>query len=259
MYVGGIEHAILHLLYARFFTMFLYDIGVIGFEEPFSRLFNQGMITRFGQSGRVEKMSKSSGNMVNPDDLVEKYGCDSLRLYELFVGPPELDAEWNDRGIEGTHRFLKRSWNWVLSHNGRWSTSPSRVLLTERHMLAKKVTERMEEFRMNTIVSSFMEFLNEVLRLGEVPDRETVEAFLILLSPLAPHFAEELWSRTGRESSIFEQRWPAWDAAYTTLDTATIAVQVNGKMRATIVVQADSLEESVVGAALNDASRAAPY
>jgi leucyl-tRNA synthetase len=246
MYVGGIEHAVLHLLYARFFTMFLYDIGVVGFEEPFKRLFNQGMITYVGKSGKAEKMSKSKGNVVNPDELVRDFGCDSLRMYELFVGPPELDAEWNDKGIEGVHRFLKRTWHWVTMHNGQWTSTPSREMLAQRHLLLKNVTERLETFRMNTIVSSFMEFINEVTSMREAPDKETVDAFLVAIAPFAPHFAEELWQRTGHQPSIFMQKWPRWDEAYTKSDTVTVAVQINGKLRATIVVNADAPEQDVL-------------
>ena len=253
MYVGGVEHAILHLLYARFFTMFLYDIDVVEFEEPFVRLLNQGMITRKGKGGRVEKMSKSKGNVVNPDDLVRSHGCDSLRLYELFVGPPEMDAEWSDRGIDGVHRFLKRAWNWVLDHNGAWSEILSREMLTQRHILVKKVTERLEAFRLNTVVSAMMEFLNEVLAIGDAPDRETVEVFLILMSPFAPHFAEELWVNTGHEPSIFNQTWPDWDETQTKFDTVTVAVQINGKMRDKVTVDADSEESVVLGAAMESA------
>jgi leucyl-tRNA synthetase len=257
MYVGGIEHAVLHLLYSRFFTMFLYDIGVIGFEEPFRRLFNQGMITYVGKSGKAEKMSKSKGNVVNPDTLVQELGCDSLRMYELFVGPPELDAEWSDKGIEGVHKFLKRSWHWVTMHQGRWTETPSREMLVQRHLLLKNVTERLESFRMNTIVSSFMEFMNEVTSMREAPDKETVEAFLIAISPFAPHFAEELWERTGHQPSIFFQKWPKWDEAYTTSDVATIAVQINGKLRGTITVKVEASEDEVMNAALqsSDVSR----
>ena len=252
MYVGGVEHAILHLLYARFFTMFLYDIDVVDFEEPFRRLFNQGMITRLAKNGRIEKMSKSKGNVVNPDELVERYGCDSLRLYELFVGPPEMDVEWGDSGIDGVHRFLKRAWAWVLRTNGNWSRTPSRQMLSARHVLVKKVTERLESFRLNTVVSAMMEFLNAVHALDEAPDRETVEVFLTVLSPFAPHFAEELWERTGHEPSIFKQAWPEWDEAHTVSDTVTVAVQINGKMRGKIVVPMDSAEEAVLDAALAD-------
>jgi leucyl-tRNA synthetase len=252
MYVGGVEHAILHLLYARFFTMFLFDIGVVGFEEPFKRLFNQGMITYPGKSGKAEKMSKSKGNVVNPDDLVRDYGCDSLRLYELFVGPPELDAEWNDKGIEGVHRFLKRAWHWVVIHNGKWSATPRRELLVERHRLVKNVTERLESLRMNTIVSAFMEFINAVTAIPEAPDRETVEAFLIAIAPFAPHFAEELWQQTGHKPTIFHQKWPGWDLAYTTEAVAEIAVQINGKVRGTVRVDVSAPEDDVVAVAMAD-------
>ena len=252
LYVGGVEHAILHLLYARFYTMFLHDIGVVDFDEPFERLFNQGMITHVGKSGKAEKMSKSKGNVVNPDDLVRQFGCDSLRMYELFVGQPELDAEWNDHGIEGVYRFLKRAWHWTLMHNGRWNASPPREMLVQRHLLIKNVTERLETFRMNTIVSSFMEFINAVTDMNEASDKETVEAFLVAIAPFVPHFAEELWQRTGHQPSIFLQKWPKWDEAYTTFDTVTVAVQVNGKLRGTVVVKAEAPEESVLEAATKD-------
>jgi leucyl-tRNA synthetase len=252
MYVGGVEHAILHLLYSRFFTMFLHDIGVVDFDEPFLRLFNQGMITYVGKSGKAEKMSKSKGNVVNPDDLVREFGCDSLRMYELFVGPPELDAQWNDQGIEGVHRFLKRSWHWVWKHNGKWTTSPSKQMLQFRHILIKDVTQRLEGLRMNTIVSSFMEFVNDVNALNEAPDKETVEAFLISIAPFAPHFAEELWQQIGNKPSIFFQKWPKWDEAYTTADMVTVAVQITGKLRGTVVVKAESSEEEVLEVAKND-------
>src|SRR5438128_2410481 len=252
LYVGGVEHAILHLLYARFFTMFLHDAGVVGFDEPFLRLFNQGMITYVGKSGKAEKMSKSKGNVVNPDDLVRDFGCDSLRMYELFVGPPELDALWNDKGIEGVHRFLKRACHWVLMHNGAWTAAPSKEMLTQRHLLIKNVTERLEAFRMNTIVSSFMEFINEVTSMSQPPDKETVEAFLIAIARFAPHIEADVWQRTGHQPSIFFQKWPKWDERYTTADTVTVAVQINGKLRSTILVKAEAPEESVLEAAKND-------
>ena len=252
LYVGGVEHAILHLLYARFFTMFLHDIGVVEFEEPFLRLFNQGMITYVGKSGKAEKMSKSKGNVVNPDDLVRDFGCDSLRMYELFVGPPELDAEWSEHGIEGVYRFLKRAWHWVSMHNHEWAPSPSRQMLAQRHLLVKNVTERLESFRMNTIVSSFMEFVNEVTSMNEAPDQETVKTFLVTIAPFAPHFAEELWERTGHQPSIFFRKWPTWDEAYTKSDVVTIAVQINGKLRGTVTVKAGSQEEFVMDTAMRD-------
>jgi leucyl-tRNA synthetase len=210
------------------------------------------MITYVGKSGKAEKMSKSKGNVVNPDELVRDFGCDSLRMYELFVGPPELDAEWSKNGIDGVHRFLKRAWHWVTMHNGRWSTSPSKVMLTQRHVLVKNVSERLESFRMNTIVSSFMEFVNEVTSMTEAPDKETVEAFLIAIAPFAPHFAEELWQRTGHQPSIFFQKWPKWDETYTKADLVTVAVQINGKLRGTITVKAESSEDVVFEMASKD-------
>ncbi|HLQ76243.1 MAG TPA: leucine--tRNA ligase, partial [Terriglobia bacterium] len=254
LYVGGVEHAVLHLLYSRFFTMFLFDIGAVGFEEPFKRLFNQGMITYIGKSGKAEKMSKSKGNVVTPDDLVRDYGCDSLRMYELFVGPPELDAEWSDNGIEGVHRFLKRTWNWVITHNGKWSNLPPREILEQRHLLVKNVTERLESFRMNTLVSAFMEFINAVTNIKEAPDRQTVESVLILMSPFAPHFAEELWQRIGGQPTIFHQQWPKWDERFTVFDTADVVIQIGGKTRGTVRVPTDATEELVFAAAVNDPS-----
>jgi len=254
LYVGGVEHAVLHLLYSRFFTMFLFDIGVVGFEEPFKRLFNQGMITYIGKSGKAEKMSKSKGNVVTPDDLVRNYGCDSLRMYELFVGPPDLDAEWNDKGIEGVHRFLRRTWNWVMMHNGHWSSTPSREILTHRHLLVKNVTERLESFRLNTVVSAFMEFINAMTIIKESPDKETVEVLLVLMSPFAPHFAEELWQRTGGRPTIFRQKWPKWDEQFTTLSTASVVIQIDGKMRGSVSVNVDAVEDDVLIAAMKDPS-----
>jgi leucyl-tRNA synthetase len=172
-------------------------------------------------------------------------------LFE-FVGPPELDAEWSDHGIEGVHRFLKRAWHWVSIHNGQWTATPSRQMLTERHLLLKNVTERLESFRMNTIVSSFMEFINEMTSMNEAPDKETVETFLIAMAPFAPHFAEELWQRTGHQPSIFFQKWPKWDESFTTSDTVTVAVQINGKLRGTITVKAEAPEDLVLETASKD-------
>ena len=157
MYVGGIEHAVLHLLYARFYTKFLFDIGVVDFEEPFKRLFNQGMVTKAGA-----KMSKSKGNVVSPDELVEKYGCDSLRMYELFIGPPELDSEWDDRGIEGVYRFLNKVWKLVDENTAVAETKDMERI---RHKLIRDITVRMENFNLNTVVSGFMQYTNELLDL----------------------------------------------------------------------------------------------
>ncbi|MDY2611273.1 MAG: leucine--tRNA ligase, partial [Oscillospiraceae bacterium] len=162
MYIGGVEHAVLHLLYSRFYTKFLYDIGVIDFDEPFQKLFNQGMIT--GKNGI--KMSKSKGNVVSPDDLVRDYGCDSLRMYELFVGPPELDAEWDDRGIDGVYRFLNKFWNLVMDNKDK-NVEPTKEMLKLRHKMVHLITQRLESFSLNTVVSGFMEYNNKMIEMAK--------------------------------------------------------------------------------------------
>ena len=172
MYIGGVEHAVLHLLYSRFYTKFLYDIGVIDFDEPFQKLFNQGMIT--GKNGI--KMSKSKGNVVSPDDLVRDYGCDSLRLYELFVGPPELDAEWDDRGIDGVYRFLNRFWKLAMDSKDA-NVAETKEMVKIRHKLVYDVTQRLESFSLNTVISGFMEYNNKLIDMAKKTggiDKETI-------------------------------------------------------------------------------------
>ena len=253
MYVGGIEHAILHLLYARFFTKVLYDGGHIPFDEPFSRLFNQGMITRKSEkTGKLEKMSKSKGNVVNPDGLVTRYGTDAVRLYELFVGPPDLDSEWNDQGILGISRFLAKVWNLVLAN--RQPSAAEEKVVKARHVLIKQIGEGLETFKFNTLISRMMEFVNFVTSAegcdGRL-DEESRDALVILLAPFAPHMAEELWKELGKKNSLFRNaRWPEFDEAMTAVETMTIAVQVKGKLRATIDVPADIDEEELKAAAL---------
>ena len=184
MYIGGVEHAVLHLLYSRFYTKFLNDIGVIDFDEPFKKLFNQGMIT--GKNGI--KMSKSKGNVVSPDDLVRDYGCDSLRIYELFVGPPELDSEWDDKGIEGVNRFLKRFWKLALDNKDN-DVKATPELIKVRHKLVHDITNRLNSFSLNTVISGFMEYNNKLMELSKKGgvDKETLETYIILLAPFAPH------------------------------------------------------------------------
>jgi leucyl-tRNA synthetase len=256
LYVGGIEHAILHLLYARFFVKFLYDIGSVPFDEPFTRLFNQGMVLRRSDlSGKLEKMSKSKGNVVNPDELVVEYGTDSVRLYELFIGPPEEGSEWSDRGIEGMHRFLRRVWHWVLDAAPQAGEVTAADIQQQLHIMLKNVTERLESFRFNTAISAMMEFLNFALQAepAEKPvGRDTLQAFLIALAPFAPHIAEELWERLGETTSVFTQRYPAYDPALVQLQEAVVAVQINGKVRGTVTVATDSAEETVQTAVLAD-------
>lgn len=242
MYVGGIEHAVLHLLYSRFYTKFLYDIKAVDFEEPFTRLFNQGMIGRNGV-----KMSKSKGNVVSPDELVENYGSDSLRMYELFVGPPELDAEWDDKGIDGVYRFLNKLWNLISANIGK-SGRETKESLKLRHQLTYEITERLNAFRLNTVVSSFMEFTNKLNEYAkkEALDQKTMETLLILLSPFAPHIAEELWEQLGHKTSIFEESWPEYEAEHMKEEVLNIPIQINGKMRGMVEVAASASKEEVL-------------
>ena len=246
MYIGGVEHAVLHLLYSRFYTKFLYDIGVIDFDEPFHKLFNQGMIT--GKNGI--KMSKSKGNVVSPDDLVRDYGCDSLRMYELFVGPPELDAEWDDRGIDGVNRFLKRVWNLVQDSKDA-DVKASKEMIKERHRLIYDVTTRLESFSLNTVISAFMEHNNKLIEIAKKEggiDKETLSTMAVLLSPFAPHIAEELWEELGHTESVFKAGWPVYDKDAMKDDEIKVPVQINGKTKAVIEISADATKEEALEA-----------
>lgn len=212
MYIGGVEHAVLHLLYSRFYTKFLHDIGVVDFDEPFTKLFNQGMIN--GKNGI--KMSKSKGNVVSPDDLVKNYGCDALRLYELFVGPPELDAEWDDRGIDGVYRFLNRFWNLVQASKDL-DIQPTKEMIKLRNRLVYDIETRFEQFSLNTVISGFMEYNNKLIELSKKQggiDKETLKTFVILLAPFAPHMGEELWEQLGGTDSVFHSQWPKYEEAH---------------------------------------------
>ncbi|MCJ7834453.1 leucine--tRNA ligase [Cuneatibacter sp. NSJ-177] len=248
MYIGGVEHAVLHLLYSRFYTKFLYDIGVVGFDEPFHKLFNQGMIT--GKNGI--KMSKSKGNVVSPDDLVRDYGCDSLRLYELFVGPPDLDSEWDERGIDGVYRFITRFWNLVMDNKDK-NTAATKEMVRLRHKMVYDITTRLENFSLNTVVSGFMEYNNKMIDLAKKEggiDKETMETAVIMLSPFAPHIAEELWQQLGHTDSVFHQKngWPVCDEEMMKEDEVEIAVQINGKTRAVVMIPADASKEQAIAA-----------
>ena len=246
MYIGGVEHAVLHLLYSRFYTKFLHDIGVVDFDEPFTKLFNQGMIT--GKNGI--KMSKSKGNVVSPDDLIRDYGCDALRMYELFVGPPELDAEWDDRGIDGVSRFLKRFWNLVLDNKDK-NAEETAESVKLRHKMVYDISTRLDGFSLNTVISGFMEYNNKMIELARKEDgidRGTLEAAITLLAPFAPHIAEELWAQMGHEDSVFAHGWPSADEEAMKDDEIEIAVQVNGKTRATVTISSSASKEEAVAA-----------
>lgn len=246
MYIGGVEHAVLHLLYSRFYTKFLHDIGVIDFEEPFIKLFNQGMIN--GKNGI--KMSKSKGNVVSPDDLVRDYGCDALRMYELFVGPPELDAEWDDRGIEGVSRFLGRFYNLVMdSKDKHIEVTPEMMKL--RHRLVADIEYRFQSFSLNTVIAGFMEYNNKLIDLAKKTggvDLDTLKTFIILIAPFAPHIGEELWEAVKEKGSVFHAQWPEFDEEAMKDDEIEIPVQVNGKTKVTVSVPVEIAKDEALAA-----------
>ncbi len=225
LYVGGAEHAVLHLLYARFWHKVLYDAGYVSTEEPFKKLVHQGMI--LGEDS--QKMSKSRGNVVNPDDVISKFGADAFRVYEMFMGPLEEVKPWQTSGLKGTKRFLDRVWN--LYNRGVADRAASDALVRKLHKTVKKVTEDIERMRFNTAIAAMMEFVNDANKEGLT--RELAEPFCQLLAPFAPHTAEELWELLGYPPSVAHAGWPTWDEAMCTEDTVTYAVQIKGKVRAT--------------------------
>jgi len=279
-YIGGIEHAILHLLYARFICRVLRDLGLVNFEEPFARLFNQGMITKEGyrdpadnnawvplkevefhdgiairrDSGtklipEVGKMSKSRFNVVPPDELIDKYGADTERVYTLFIAPPEKEAAWSDEGVVGAHRFLGRVWNFASKADGRGQKADA-ALLRKTHQTIAAVTQRIERFEFNTAISALMELSNAIgdaLAAG-ADVRQAYEALLKLLHPFAPHVTEELWSMLGHEEFILTSPWPEADPALMVEDIVTIVVQVNGKLRGQVEVANPPKEQDVFAA-----------
>ena len=251
LYVGGAEHAVLHLLYSRFWHKVLYDLGVVSTLEPFQRLTNQGMI--LGEDS--QKMSKSRGNVVNPDEMIAQYGADSLRLYEMFLGPLEMTKPWSSSGVEGVYRFLGKAWRLFIDKDDQVHTNivnrPANATeLKILHKTVKKVTEDLEGLRFNTAISALMIFVNEV-----APDadhsREMLEKFLLLLAPLAPHVAEELWQRLGHAKSLALEKWPEYDESYLVEDQAEMAILVAGKVRAKMVVSLKETEEAVKRMALD--------
>ncbi len=256
-YIGGIEHAVLHLLYSRFFTKFLQDLGLLGFPEPFSRLLTQGMVLK-----DKEVMSKSRGNVVDPDGIIEKYGADTLRLFILFAAPPEVELEWNDRAIEGSWRFLNRVWklvNEISDKNlGSTKTESSRISSLKRkiHLTIKKVTDDIDNSsQFNTAISAVMELVNETYSLKDAPPqvlKETAETIVKLLAPFTPHLCEEMWQILGNKESIFKSSWPVYSAQAIKLEKIILVVQVNGKVRARLEVEANIEEEKIKYLVLND-------
>jgi leucyl-tRNA synthetase len=257
-YTGGIEHATMHLMYTRFFTMALRDIGVVDFDEPMLRLYNQGMV--LGEDG--EKMSKSRGNVIAPDDLVSTFGADTVRTYLMFFARWDLGGPWDRQGIKGPRRFLDDVWNLVEGREASGDDSPRskaegegrgasggsadeiRALRRKTHQTIRKVTEDLQGFAFNTAVAALMELRNtlqskEALLSGSEAWDEAIEALLLLLCPIAPHITEELWSRLGKPYSIHQQPWPVWDEEVAAEETLTLVVQINGKLRDRIQVPVD--------------------
>jgi leucyl-tRNA synthetase len=285
-YIGGIEHAVLHLLYARFYTKVLRDLGLTKADEPFVALLSQGMVIKDGA-----KMSKSKGNVVDPDDLIRTFGADTARLFSLFAAPPEKDLDWNDHGVEGGSRFLNRVWRFVLAHAeeiravGRarvtprasggavggdvssppTSTDQGRALRRVIHEAIARVTADIErDFHFNTAVSAIMELVNALYAFEQASLdgmsaaergallREGVETTLLLLGPFCPHVTEELWAQLGHGESLFRERWPEVDPAALTKNEVTVVVQVDGKVRSRLTVDVDAAEADVRRLALAD-------
>ncbi|OLN21651.1 leucine--tRNA ligase [Domibacillus antri] len=250
IYIGGAEHAVLHLLYARFWHKVLYDIGVVHTKEPFQKLFNQGMI--LGENN--EKMSKSKGNVVNPDEIVESHGADTLRLYEMFMGPLDASVAWSTTGLDGARRFLDRIWRLFVNEDGtltRKVTENSSELEKVYHQTVKKVTDDYEGLRFNTAISQMMVFVNEANKAETIPTA-FAEGFVKLLSPLAPHLAEELWEKLGHTETVTYEAWPEFDASKLVDDEVEIVLQLNGKVKTKLMVSKDATREQMEEIALAD-------
>ncbi|MFJ7920240.1 leucine--tRNA ligase [Lysinibacillus fusiformis] len=252
IYIGGAEHAVLHLLYARFWHKVLYDLGVVHTKEPFQKLFNQGMILGEGN----EKMSKSKGNVVNPDEIIESHGADTLRLYEMFMGPLEASVAWSTNGLDGARRFLDRIWRLLINEedgtiSAKIQVSNDTTLEKSYHQTVKKVTEDYEGIRFNTAISQMMVFINDCYK-AEVIPTAYAEGFVKMLAPMAPHIAEELWKLLGHEGTLSYEQWPTYDESKLVDAEVEVAVQVAGKVRAKIVVAKDASKEDIEKIALSD-------
>jgi leucyl-tRNA synthetase len=282
-YSGGVEHAILHLLYSRFFTRVLRDVGLVHVDEPFTRLLTQGMVMKDGAV-----MSKSVGNVVDPDDMLRKYGADALRLYVMFVAPPEKEVEWSDSGLAGSFKFLVKVWrivdHWAETIGGEGMpqcgddcTDAERKLRRKTHDTIRRVTVDIEQrMHLNTVVSSLMELVNEIYDFSEgtahgIPTRgeppvarvervqtlavlrEAIDALIVMISPFAPHTAEELWQMLGHPECLVTATWPTFDPKVARADEVVVPVQINGKVRARVTARADASEDELRELALSDA------
>jgi leucyl-tRNA synthetase len=250
LYVGGVEHAVLHLLYSRFWHHVLYDLGLVSTKEPFKKLFNQGMIG--GEDG--QKMSKSRGNIVNPDDVVEKYGADSFRVYEMFMGPLDKSKPWSTKGLKGCYRFVQKIWRLYTADESKIvDDKPSKETVKILHQTIKKVTQDLDNLNFNTAVSQMMIFVNHMLS-QENYNREVLHNFLIILNPFSPHLSEELNEKIFNDDyiPITEKSWPEYEELLIVSDSITIAVQINGKTRGTIDIEIDTKEDLIFNMILND-------
>ncbi|WP_373738821.1 leucine--tRNA ligase, partial [Jeotgalibaca porci] len=251
LYIGGAEHAVLHLLYARFWHKFLYDIGIVKTKEPFQKLFNQGMI--LGENN--EKMSKSKGNVVNPDDIVEAFGADTLRLYEMFMGPLDASTAWSEKGIEASRRFLDRVWRLVIDEEGNVRDRVTKVNRGELdkvyHQTIKKVTEDYEQLHFNTAISQMMIFVNEANKVDALPITY-IEGFVQVLAPIAPHMTEEIWKKLGHTVSVTKAAWPIYDEKFLVEDEVEVVFQVNGKVKSRSSVPAAATKEELTEIAMAD-------
>lgn len=253
LYVGGVEHAVLHLLYARFWHHVLFDLGLVSTKEPFKRLVNQGMI--LGEDN--QKMSKARGNVINPDEIIAEYGADTLRLYEMFMGPLEQVKPWNTNSVSGVYKFLNRAWRLIIDENGKLRDTISATgkadpaLEVSLHRTIKKVTSDIEELKFNTAIAALMTFCNEAGQAKHIPKR-MIETFVLLLAPFAPHLAEELWEKLGHTSTLAYAPWPTYDEELAKGDTVTIAIQVNGKLRNTLTVDIGTSKETLLQLAKSD-------
>lgn len=251
LYIGGVEHAVLHLLYSRFWHKVLYDIGVVPTKEPFQKLFNQGMILGEGN----EKMSKSKGNVVNPDDIVRSHGADTLRLYEMFMGPLDAAIAWSENGLDGSRRFLDRVWRLFVTEE---ENITDKVVENETpdldkvyNQTVKKVTEDFDTLNFNTAISQMMVFINDCYKQDQI-SKTYAEGFVKMLAPIAPHISEELWQKLGHNDSLSYEEWPTFDESLLVDNEIEIVIQVNGKLKDKIKISKDLTKDEMEAVAMDN-------
>jgi leucyl-tRNA synthetase len=252
LYIGGAEHAVLHLLYSRFWHHVLFDLGLVSTKEPFKKLFNQGMI--LGQDG--SKMSKSRGNVINPDETVETYGSDSMRIYEMFMGPLDKAKPWSTTGLQGCSRFIKKLWSILVDDEGVLSSNVTdkkdgKETLQALNMMIKKISDNLDQMQFNTCVSEFMIFTNHIQKLDSI-NIDTIRSFIIIMNPFMPHLAQELWELIGETNELTYQAWPDYDKDLAISDEIVIPIQINGKRRSEILISANESESEVISKAKSD-------